>query len=202
MARFPERETDIAKMADDMIQGLLNNPAIYPDPPVTPAELSSALFAFIGGHDAAVAAKALAEQATTDKNGLLETLTYLVKQNLRYCENTVNYDDDKLKLVGSSGRKPPTPLQAPGQTRALHITSEGPGRISLDWLAPSEGGEPSAYNIERRPVGEEEWTGAGMAVITEATLLTQPRGQSLEYQVIAVNKAGTGLPSNSVTVVL
>ena len=37
---------------------------------------------------------------------------------------------------------------------------------------------------------------------TETLLNTQPRGVELDYRVIAVNKAGTGQPSATVSVVL
>ena len=37
---------------------------------------------------------------------------------------------------------------------------------------------------------------------TEATLVDQPRGKELEYQTIAVNKAGEGEPSNTAMCVL
>jgi hypothetical protein len=40
------------------------------------------------------------------------------------------------------------------------------------------------------------------AVISEATLVEQPRGKELEYRIIAVNKSGEGEPSNTAMVVL
>jgi hypothetical protein len=40
------------------------------------------------------------------------------------------------------------------------------------------------------------------AVITEATLVEQPRGKEFEYRIIAVNKADEGEPSNTVMAVL
>jgi len=39
-------------------------------------------------------------------------------------------------------------------------------------------------------------------IMTEATLVEQPKGKELEYRVIAVNKADEGQPSNTVMVVL
>jgi hypothetical protein len=41
-----------------------------------------------------------------------------------------------------------------------------------------------------------------MAVESEATLNNQERAKDWEYRVIAVNKAGEGVPSNTVAVVL
>ena len=124
MGQFPIREMDVVKLGEDMHQGLTNNPLIFPNPPVSPADLLMKILGYIGKHDAAVAAYAAAEQATTDKDASFVELVDLIKDNLTYCRNTVDDDDDKMKLVGSSGRKAPTPLEKPGETRALHIVED------------------------------------------------------------------------------
>ena len=54
----------------------------------------------------------------------------------------------------------------------------------------------------RRERPAEPWQEVANAVISEATLVEQPRGKELEYRIIAVNKAGEGEPSNIVAVVL
>lgn len=46
------------------------------------------------------------------------------------------------------------------------------------------------------------WEDVGTAVISEATLVEQPKGKELEYHIIAVNKSGEGEASNTVMVVL
>ncbi|MCX5638989.1 MAG: hypothetical protein NTX52_15040, partial [Planctomycetota bacterium] len=40
------------------------------------------------------------------------------------------------------------------------------------------------------------------AIKTESTLVDQPKGDELEYRVIAINKSGEGQPSNTVMVML
>jgi len=202
MGEFPEREAEIAKLAEDMIQGVTNNPAIFPNPPVSVAALGTSLLTFVSKHDDAVAAHAAAEQATTDKNAALAELVGLLKDNLTYCRNTVNDDDDKMKLVGSSGRKPPTPLEAPGETLSLRITDQGPASINLAWKAPAEGGAVAAYRVQRRAAGTHPWLDAGMSMVTTVALTNQPEGQALEYRIIAVNKAGEGEPSGIVDATL
>ena len=72
----------------------------------------------------------------------------------------------------------------------------------LDWKAPIDGGAPAAYKIMRRERPAGLWEDAATAVITEATLVEQPRGKELEYRIIAVNKAGDGESSNTAMVVL
>jgi len=144
---------------------------------------------------AAVAAAAAAEQATTTKDEALEGLTDAMKADLRYAENTVDFDDDKLKLLGWAGRKAGTSLEPPGQARTLEAPREGEGWIFLDWKEPVDGGK---VEIERRERPEGPWSIGGIAMETEATLTSQERGKEFEYRVIAVNKAGEGVPSNSV----
>jgi hypothetical protein len=48
----------------------------------------------------------------------------------------------------------------------------------------------------------ESWVTAGTFIGAEAKLTNLERGKELEFHVVALNKAGESLPSNSVTVVL
>ena len=68
--------------------------------------------------------------------------------------------------------------------------------------AIADGGAPAAYKVMRRQRPEGPWSETATAVITEATLVEQPRGAELEYRIIAVNKTGDSEPSNTVMVVL
>ena len=54
----------------------------------------------------------------------------------------------------------------------------------------------------RRERDGGSWEDVVAAMITEITLVEQPRGKELEYQIIAVNKTGDGEASNTVMVVL
>jgi hypothetical protein len=202
MARFPLKEAEILALANDMATGLGANAAVYPAPPVAPVDLQSRMGAYITARDAAVAAAAAAEQATAAKDEVLQALTDDMKADLRYAENTVNYDDDQLKLLGWGGRKAKTSLEAPGQTRSLEVPREGEGWVFLDWKEPVDGGAVAAYKIQRRLRPDGPWSDAGMAVESEITLTNQERGKEWEYRVLAVNKAGEGQPSNTVMAVL
>ena len=216
MAQFPIRETEILGLGSSLITGLTNNAALYPAPPVTPADLQIAFDLTIAARDAATAAEAAALQATTDKELAFQNLTDKMKEDLRYAENTVNMDDDKLKLLGWGGRKAPEALQPPGQARlleapregesrkrGLYQASESPSETGLSpFSAPTDGGKVASYKIERRQRPEGPWNIAGLALETETTLHDQTRGVEWEYRVIAVNKAGEGEASNTVMAVL
>ena len=79
---------------------------------------------------------------------------------------------------------------------------KGKGWVFLDWKAPIDGGRVAAYRIMRRERDGGSWEDVGTAVISEATLVEQPKGKELEYNVVAVNKTGDGEPSNTAMVVL
>ena len=202
MAQFPRTEPQVIVLAQDMAAGLAANAAVYPAPPVAPADLQTAMAAYITARDAAVAAAAAAEQATAAKNEALQALTDDMKADLRYAETTVDYDDDQLNLIGWGGRKSKTSLEAPGQTRSLEAPREGEGWVFLDWKEPVDGGAVAAYKIQRRLRPDGPWSDAGMAIESEITLTNQERGKEWEYRVLAVNKAGEGEPSNTVMAVL
>jgi len=84
----------------------------------------------------------------------------------------------------------------------LEAPRQGDGWVFLDWKAPIDGGAPSAYKVMRRERPAGAWAETATAVISEATLVEQPKGKELEYRIIAVNKAGEGEPSNTEMVVL
>jgi hypothetical protein len=202
MAQFPKSEMAAVKLGNDMVSGFGENPGVYPAPPVPPAELLGLLETCMAAHNACVAAQAVAEQKTVDKNETFGNLVDAMKSDLRYAENTVDYDDEKLKLIGWAGRKQSTPLAVPGQCRLLEATRQGEGWVFLDWKAPLDGGKPAAYLVMRRERSGGNWQDAATAMDTEATLADQPRGKELEFQVVAVNKTGQGEPSNTVMCVL
>ena len=202
MATFPLREAEVVVLAEEMISGFTDNPLVYPAPPVAVIDLTTAKTAFTTAMNAAVAAKAAAEAAVDTKDAALETLEDAMKSDIRYAENTVGDDDAKLKLIGWGAKKSPTALTAPGQTLSLTVPSQGDGAVSLAWKAPADGGSPAAYKVMRRERPAGPWEDVATAVIAEAQLADQPKGLELEYQIIAVNKAGEGEPSNTEMVVL
>ena len=202
MARFPRTEAETVALAQAMESGLAENAAVYPAPPVAPADLTTLISIYTRAKNTAIAAQAAAEAATVYKDDSLDDLVDAMKSDIRYAENTVDYDDDKLKLIGWAGRKAGTALQAPGQTRLLEAPRQGNGWVFLDWKAPVDGGKPAAYKIIRRERDGGSWEDIGTAVISEMTLVEQPKAKELEYHIIAVNKSGDGEPSNTVMVVL
>jgi hypothetical protein len=205
MARFPTKEAEIAELAERLYRGLLDNNAIFSQPPVHPILIRMRKLTYQSRHNTFMAVRAAAEQKIADKDTALENLIDALKSDIRYAENTVNFDDDKLKLLGWSGNQTPTALAPPGEVRQLEAPKQGAGVggwVFLDWKQPVEGGKVSAYKIQRRNRPEGAWQDVSTAIETESTLVDQPEKTELEYRVIAINKAGDGSPSNTVMAVL
>jgi len=202
MPRFPKKEAEITALAELLWRGLLANNPTFPQPPVNPLLLRTRKLTYQSRHNAFMAARAAAEQSIANKNDALEQLTDALKSNIRYAETVVNFDDDKLKLIGWSGNQTPTALAPPGEVRQLEAPKQGDGWVFLDWKAPADGGKVSAYKIQRRQRPEGAWQDVATAIETESTLVEQPKGAELEYRVIAINKSGEGSPSNTVMAVL
>ena len=202
MPRFPKKEAEVQPLAMSIVLGLWNNQPIYPNPPVDVFTLFGKMNLYINAKNSTIAAQAAAEAATTAKDEKLADLIDAMKPDLRYAENITKFNDDKLKLIGWSGKKAKTPLTPPGQTRLLEAPKQGDGWLFLDWKAPADGGKAKAYKVQRRNRSAGAWKTVATAILTEATLVDQPEKTELEYRVIAVNKVGEGEPSNTVMVVL
>lgn len=202
MAQFPIREADIKVLAQNIVTGLTANAVLYPAPPVTAIDLQAVLDSSITLSDEVVAARAAAEQATATKDAGLEELTTAMRAVLRYAEDTVNYDDAQLSLLGWGGRAAAVALEAPGQARMLEIVNQGEGWVELDWKKPADGGKVASYKIERRERPSGDWSLISLALESESMLSSQERGKDWEYRVIAVNKAGEGVASNTVAAVV
>nr|VFJ45615.1 MAG: Fibronectin type III domain-containing protein [Candidatus Kentron sp. FM]VFJ49442.1 MAG: Fibronectin type III domain-containing protein [Candidatus Kentron sp. FM]VFK20008.1 MAG: Fibronectin type III domain-containing protein [Candidatus Kentron sp. FM] len=199
--KFPTTEGEILALARAMSKGLQDHSDIYPSPPVNVLDFNAAMDAYLAANDAAMAARAQAKYATEAKGEALTAFVGIMKKNLRYAENTVNYDDGDLALIGWSGRRPATPLEAPGQTLSLSSPDRGDDWITLDWEEPEHGGKVAAYKVQRREEGSDDWLDAGMAMETAITLSGQESNKRFAYRVVAVNKAGEGEPSNSLLAV-
>ncbi len=199
--RFPRTESDIATLAGRVIDGLTNAAEDFPAPPVSSEELRGKLDAFQASDTATVAAETAFRNQHAEKDEVLEELVDALKADLRYAEIAVRDAPQKLNALGWRPPREGTPLQSPGETRDITIVSEGDDWAILRWKHPADGGSPGFYRIQRRQEGGA-WEDAGTATDTEQLMSRQPRGVELYYRVIAVNKAGDGQPSATVSLVL
>ncbi len=202
MARFPTREGDVAALAGTMVHGLAEHAEDFPACPVTVETLQESLARFNRAKETAATAQGATAAAFAEKEDAMSDLTENMKDALRYAETAARHDESKLKNIGWSARKDPGVIEIPGAPRTLEVKREGRGWLYLDWKAPANGGAASAYRVVRRPLGEADWSEVGLCFESMTVLTDQPLGIQLEYQVIAVNKAGESLPSNLITAAL
>jgi len=205
MAKFPTRESDVIELADEMIAGYLANPGVFPSSNV--AELQAARSLYGVSKDTQMQAQADAAVATEDKGEKLVALQDVMHLQLRKSETDTVVDPEKLKMIGWAPKSDPTPSQPPGQPQSLKIVKEGKGTLDLNWEKPEtgKGGKVRNYIVKRRELegGEmTDWHTVGTAIETDIELEGQPRGVTMEYNVVGVNVGGEGDPSNIVDVVL
>jgi hypothetical protein len=203
MSRFPRSEPEIAALALVVTQGLTQASDDFPTPPVAVDELQARLDTYNAALSAAIGAETEAREQHAAKDDALHVLVDGVKANLKYAEIAVRDHPEKLSQLSWGVRGRGSALEAPGEVRDIAIRAEGDTWVVLDWKAPVDGGTVAAYKIQRRNGdGSDSWELVETSVETEHMLGNQPRGLGLEYRVFAVNRAGSGKPSATVTVVL
>ena len=201
MPRFPNAEPEIAALAALVAEGLEQAGEDFPTPPVPAAELRAKLDAYAQTRAATVVAETAFREQHALKDEALEDLVDSTKADLKYAEFAVKNRPEKLNQLGWAPRRSGTPLEAPGEVRNIKLVGEGDTWVVLRWESPFEGGKPAYYKIHRLS-DEDRWDEVGTTTSTEELMSNQPRGVSLNFRVTAVNSAGEGPPSATVSVVL
>jgi len=92
-----------------------------------------------------------------------------------------------------------TPAAPPGQVTGLAAGAATSTTMPLTWTAPASGGTPSSYTVQYR-TGAGAWTTASSAVTgTSYTVTGLSPSTAYDFQVFAVNGAGSGAASASIT---
>ena len=93
-----------------------------------------------------------------------------------------------------------TSLSAPGQVTGLAAGTASSTTMPLTWTAPASGGAVATYTVQYRVNGGSTWTTASSAVTgTSYSATGLVAATSYNFQVIAVNAAGSGMPSAMLT---
>jgi hypothetical protein len=201
MAQFPRTDAELITLAHDVLTGYRAHPDIFHNPPIDLEGVDTKLTDYAQVDHQWNVNHAEGVMLTAQRGGISVGLANDIRALIRHAE-TVVQDQAQLKLINWGGRAAPTPLQLPGQVHNLTLVKQGADWISLTWDAPSDGGKPSTYVIQYRIMPDGDWTIADTTPDTKITLAGQPKGKTIEYRVFARNKAGDGLVSNVIEVVL
>jgi hypothetical protein len=86
-----------------------------------------------------------------------------------------------------------TPAAAPGQVTGLAASGATESSVSLTWSAPATGGTPASYTVQFRLAGAGTWSTFSTTVsTTNSTVTGLAASTAYEFQVFAVNAAGAG----------
>jgi hypothetical protein len=199
--KFPDTEPEILALARQVIEGLRRLEAELPAPPVPLAEMQDRLErADTAVADVVVATTALRQQHAV-KDEAIQAIVNGSKVDLKYAEAVFRDQPEMLSQLGWGPRRDGSTLEPPGEVRDIRIMGEGDTWVALRWNPPADGGAVASYKIQRKKK-DGGWEDVGSSVDTEQMVSSQPRGIELDYRVLAVNKAGVGQPSATVTVVL
>ncbi|MBI3982853.1 MAG: fibronectin type III domain-containing protein [Gemmatimonadetes bacterium] len=165
------------------------------------AELRALIERVTAAIAAAAAADAALRQEHAAKDQTLVALKDVMRANLWYTEVDVRGQPERLSGLGWGGRPGATDAESPGEVRDLSVAAQTDTSVVLAWRPPAEGGPVASYTVQRRKPGGA-WEDVATAVDNDCLLADQPRGIEFDLRVIAVNKAGAGQPTRTVTVVL
>jgi hypothetical protein len=182
-------ETNILDVAQCLMSGLEHNTAHFPSPPFPPSKLGLLL--------------QTVQRNTEDSGQAIEALSVAIKEDFQYAKTVVGMDYAKLRLLGWMPlNDEKAGAEKAGEVVGLKVAGHGPGWVKLSWVKPEDGGSVIVYRVMRRMVGERCWTLAGEVKESEIVLRGQLKAIVLEYQVVAMNELGEGVPSNVVMTVL
>lgn len=201
MAIFPKDETSTIVLAQLAANGIRTNPETFPNPPVPFADVLADITAYNAKMGEIQAAEAQKKLLVQEKNEIYSRVREATRDYVDYAELIAKGDPAILALINWGNRAEGSPLQPPGQSRYFEIIGQGDGYVRFDWKEPLEGGEVAAYNIMRSEDGAN-FQIAGTVTVSEGAVFDQPTGKKLFYNVVALNRAGSGVASNSVSVVL
>lgn len=200
MPRIPKSEAEQIVLAQQIEDGLTNNPKLA-DSPITKTAFSSALKDFTGIRNEILVDETALKGKHDIKDGLQDTLIDMMERVIDFTEVITDKNPDDMASIGIIINTERVKA-APGQPRYLEIISQINALLGLDWKNPSDGGRVVSYRVLRRERPAGDWEVCGATDKTEIVLTNQPRGIELEYCVVAYNANGDSVQSNIVSVVL
>ena len=103
--------------------------------------------------------------------------------------------DEGLEEEVEAGEKATHTKSPPGAVHDLNIPQHGRNWVVLEWNPPEDGGKVAAYRIRRRRAESDQWNDVAMTLEESAALHHTERPGAYVFQIVPVNRAGEGPPS-------
>ena len=205
MAQLPRTQPEATQLTRHMIEGFTQHPETFPSANVP--DLQAALDNFMTAAASYQSATAAAKQAGQRQKRAFAALQSEISQQIKVAEVDTVAQPVKLGLIGYSERRKPTAVTRPGPVVLKTPIPIGQDNVQLSWQKNSHTGcgPVQTYLVERRTMGSGQpspWSLCATAFDSPVVLNEQPQGVKLEYRVIAANRGGQSLPSNTVSVTL
>jgi hypothetical protein len=97
------------------------------------------------------------------------------------------------------------PSAPPGSPSGLITVAPSASAVTLNWVAPTTGGAVGSYTVQYRVTGQSTWITFATGIATTTAIVTGlTASTAYDFQVLAVNSAGSSAPSplaNSTTTI-
>ena len=206
MAQLPRTQPEAVELTQQMIDGFTKHPDTFHSANVP--GLQEALDTFHRARMSFLSAESMFKHAGKQQKRAFESLKSVMSSQIRAAELDTADQPVKLGLIGFGPRRKKSPISAPAQVALLSVEPvERQHIVRLYWKKGFHTGcgRPSNFLIESRVIRDgtaSPWRLTGTAFDCDCVLDNQPTGVRIEYRVIAANRGGQSMPSNTVSVIL
>lgn len=135
---------------------------------------------------------------TTQSTAVANAILYGLAAGTQYDLAVVAYNAGGFGPVSSivntsTGAAPSAP---PGPPTGLVTSAPSSSTVTLNWIVPTTGGTVGSFTMQYRVTGQAAWVTFATGIPTTTTVVTNLTASTqYDFQVIAVNSAGSGAPS-------
>ena len=147
-------------------------------------------------------AQTASKQATADKDAAIAALLAAASQLATYVDLTAGGDESKIMSAGMNVRAPRTPSAPPSPVANLSITAgDNVGELDLHW-DPAQRAKSYEVHTSPDPVTNSSWNSKPSVTKSKTTVTDMTSGTRVWARVRAINSAGQGAWSSSISKVV
>ncbi|HEX8492433.1 MAG TPA: fibronectin type III domain-containing protein [Pyrinomonadaceae bacterium] len=176
--------------ARQIVAAMTDNPA-FPTPTPTLAAVSVAINAVEQANAAALEARALSKQRTSELEDVENELITEVTRLAGYVESASGGRDDVILSAAMDVRAPSVVSNAPPSApiSATATTGDRDGEIDLSWNAV-QGAQSYIVQVSPNPPTDTSWTQAAVVTASRCTISNLTSGSKYWFRVSAVGAGG------------